>query len=109
MSGVGAPIKSSKSTLVLDEERGSKTSFIVNWDILKPIMELCNEQCTLKVKSHKSPSKDLRATWCKNGQMSHRGRLGIVSYLDAFNEIIWSFIGQWHRLEGQEMHKNHSL
>lgn len=60
--GVGAPIKSSKRALVPDEDRGSKTSLIVNWDILKPIMELCNKQCTLKDKSHKSPSKDLRAT-----------------------------------------------
>ena len=75
----------SENTLDLDEDRRIKTSLHVNWNILKPIMALCNEKCTLKFKNHKSPSKDLRATWCKNGQMSHRGRLEIVSYLDAIN------------------------
>ena len=86
--GAGAPIKSFKRALVLDEDRGSKTSLIVNWDILKPIIELCNKQCTLKDKSHKCPSKDLRATRCKMAKRAIWGSLRIVSYLVAFNKSI---------------------
>lgn len=52
-SGAGAPIKSTRNTLEQDGTRRSKAFLHVNWDILRPIMAYCNEQCTLPVKSHK--------------------------------------------------------
>ena len=60
--GIGAPKKTTKNTMVPDEDNREKESSHVNWNILRPIMAYCNEPSTLKVKSYKSPGKALWAT-----------------------------------------------
>lgn len=42
--GAGAPIQTHKATLEPKGVKGSKEYLKVNWEILKPLMTLCNEQ-----------------------------------------------------------------
>ena len=39
----------------------------INWNILKPIMAFCNEECNVMNKCPKGPNRDLRSKCNVNG------------------------------------------
>ena len=60
VNGSGAPRKKSRHTLVVRKYKGSITSLKVYCNVLKPIMEICNEQFNVNLKSPKDLDKGFR-------------------------------------------------